>query len=184
MARRSFNKGEQSVRPARSFGSACEGRYSLQRKAPTAGHAPKRPGQIRGGVYHDPTVDRHPPPDRGDRAGGGQPPFLYRQVLGLRLVKKTVNQDDTSAYHLFYADGLANPPAPTSPSSTGRSAMSGAARTVYRAHGPARRKPRARSNGGRPALPSSRSRPARSMTSAAALRSISRMAKASASASS
>jgi glyoxalase family protein len=25
------------------------------------------------------------------------------------LVKKTVNQDDTSAYHLFYADGLASP---------------------------------------------------------------------------
>ena len=34
---------------------------------------------------------------------------FYTQVLGLRLVKKTVNQDDTSAYHLFYADGLASP---------------------------------------------------------------------------
>jgi glyoxalase family protein len=31
---------------------------------------------------------------------------FYTQSLGLRLVKKTVNQDDTSAYHLFYADGL------------------------------------------------------------------------------
>ena len=30
---------------------------------------------------------------------------FYTQVLGLRLVKKTVNQDDTSAYHLFFADG-------------------------------------------------------------------------------
>lgn len=29
---------------------------------------------------------------------------FYRDVLGLRLVKKTVNQDDVSAYHLFYAD--------------------------------------------------------------------------------
>ncbi|EAU40439.1 hypothetical protein FP2506_04401 [Fulvimarina pelagi HTCC2506] len=29
---------------------------------------------------------------------------FYRDVMGLRLVKKTVNQDDTSAYHLFYAD--------------------------------------------------------------------------------
>ncbi|MER0238083.1 ring-cleaving dioxygenase [Fulvimarina sp. MAC8] len=29
---------------------------------------------------------------------------FYRDTLGLRLVKKTVNQDDTSAYHLFYAD--------------------------------------------------------------------------------
>ncbi len=34
---------------------------------------------------------------------------FYRNVLGLRLVKKTVNQDDVSAYHLFYADGLASP---------------------------------------------------------------------------
>lgn len=29
---------------------------------------------------------------------------FYTQVLGLRLVKKTVNQDDTSMYHLFYGD--------------------------------------------------------------------------------
>jgi len=34
---------------------------------------------------------------------------FYTQVLGLRLVKKTVNQDDVSAYHLFYADGNASP---------------------------------------------------------------------------
>jgi glyoxalase family protein len=34
---------------------------------------------------------------------------FYTEVLGLRLVKKTVNQDDTSAYHLFYADGEATP---------------------------------------------------------------------------
>ncbi|MDQ0321437.1 glyoxalase family protein [Pararhizobium capsulatum DSM 1112] len=34
---------------------------------------------------------------------------FYTQVLGMRLVKKTVNQDDTTAYHLFYADGLATP---------------------------------------------------------------------------
>jgi glyoxalase family protein len=34
---------------------------------------------------------------------------FYTKVLGLRLVKKTVNQDDVSAYHLFYADGLAAP---------------------------------------------------------------------------
>ncbi|MFB2550040.1 ring-cleaving dioxygenase [Ensifer soli] len=34
---------------------------------------------------------------------------FYTQVLGLRLVKKTVNQDDTTAYHLFYADGAASP---------------------------------------------------------------------------
>jgi glyoxalase family protein len=34
---------------------------------------------------------------------------FYTRMLGMRLVKKTVNQDDVSAYHLFYADGRANP---------------------------------------------------------------------------
>ena len=34
---------------------------------------------------------------------------FYTAVLGLRLVKKTVNQDDVSAYHLFYADKLGSP---------------------------------------------------------------------------
>ncbi|MGI9510526.1 MAG: VOC family protein, partial [Geminicoccaceae bacterium] len=34
---------------------------------------------------------------------------FYTRVLGLRLVKKTVNQDDVSAYHLFYADGRGSP---------------------------------------------------------------------------
>lgn len=34
---------------------------------------------------------------------------FYTRVLGLRLVKKTVNQDDVSAYHLFYADKLGTP---------------------------------------------------------------------------
>src|SRR3954468_18847119 len=34
---------------------------------------------------------------------------FYTGTLGMRLVKKTVNQDDVSAYHLFYADGKATP---------------------------------------------------------------------------
>ena len=34
---------------------------------------------------------------------------FYTRVLGMRLVKRTVNQDDVSAYHLFYADGVATP---------------------------------------------------------------------------
>jgi glyoxalase family protein len=34
---------------------------------------------------------------------------FYTRVLGLRLVKQTVNQDDVSAYHLFYADELGRP---------------------------------------------------------------------------
>src|SRR3954454_2632279 len=29
---------------------------------------------------------------------------FYARVLGLRMVKQTVNQDDPTAYHLFFAD--------------------------------------------------------------------------------
>ncbi len=39
----------------------------------------------------------------------GQNVDFYTRVLGMRLVKKTVNQDDVSAYHLFYADALGSP---------------------------------------------------------------------------
>ena len=34
---------------------------------------------------------------------------FYTDVLGMRLVKRSVNQDDVSAYHLFYADGAGSP---------------------------------------------------------------------------
>ncbi|HEY0752462.1 MAG TPA: ring-cleaving dioxygenase [Ktedonobacteraceae bacterium] len=34
---------------------------------------------------------------------------FYTKVLGMRLVKKTVNQDDVSAYHLFYGDEIGHP---------------------------------------------------------------------------
>ena len=34
---------------------------------------------------------------------------FYTETLGLRLVKKSVNQDDVSAYHLFYADAAGTP---------------------------------------------------------------------------
>lgn len=34
---------------------------------------------------------------------------FYTRILGLRLVKRSVNQDDVSAYHLFYADKLGTP---------------------------------------------------------------------------
>ena len=34
---------------------------------------------------------------------------FYTKVLGLRLVKRSVNQDDVSAYHLFYADAKGSP---------------------------------------------------------------------------
>src|ERR1700730_19226663 len=34
---------------------------------------------------------------------------FYTDVLGLRLVAKTVNQDDPTVYHLFYADEDGDP---------------------------------------------------------------------------
>lgn len=34
---------------------------------------------------------------------------FYTEILGMRLVKKTVNQDAPSMYHLFYADEKGNP---------------------------------------------------------------------------
>ncbi|MBA2763376.1 MAG: VOC family protein, partial [Thermoleophilaceae bacterium] len=34
---------------------------------------------------------------------------FYVGALGLRMVKKTVNQDDPTVYHLFYADERGSP---------------------------------------------------------------------------
>jgi len=34
---------------------------------------------------------------------------FYTRILGMRLVKKTVNQDDTTSYHLFYGDEVGHP---------------------------------------------------------------------------
>jgi glyoxalase family protein len=51
------------------------------------------------GIHHLTAVTADAP---GNRA-------FYEGTLGMRLVKKTVNQDDVSAYHLFYADGEATP---------------------------------------------------------------------------
>lgn len=51
------------------------------------------------GIHHVTAVTGNPP---------GNVRF-YTEVLGLRLVKKTVNQDDVSAYHLFYADKAGSP---------------------------------------------------------------------------
>jgi glyoxalase family protein len=51
------------------------------------------------GIHHLTAVTANP---RGNLA-------FFTDTLGMRLVKKTVNQDDTSSYHLFYADGVATP---------------------------------------------------------------------------
>jgi glyoxalase family protein len=34
---------------------------------------------------------------------------FYTSTMGMRLVKRSVNQDDVSAYHLFYADAVGSP---------------------------------------------------------------------------
>ena len=34
---------------------------------------------------------------------------FYSGVLGLRMVKKSVNQDDPTVYHLFYGDDQGSP---------------------------------------------------------------------------
>jgi glyoxalase family protein len=34
---------------------------------------------------------------------------FYTETMGLRMVKKSVNQDDSTGYHLFYADQLGSP---------------------------------------------------------------------------
>jgi len=34
---------------------------------------------------------------------------FYTRVLGLRLVKITVNFDDPQTYHFYYGDGVGNP---------------------------------------------------------------------------
>src|SRR5260370_40774908 len=51
------------------------------------------------GIHHLTSISAKPRENLG----------LYPGLLGMRLVKKTVNQDDVSASHLFYADGKANP---------------------------------------------------------------------------
>ncbi|MGN8645926.1 ring-cleaving dioxygenase [Gracilibacillus sp. HCP3S3_G5_1] len=35
--------------------------------------------------------------------------YFYTDILGMRLVKKSVNQDDPTMYHLFYADEIGRP---------------------------------------------------------------------------
>lgn len=52
-----------------------------------------------GGLHHVTAVTTH----------AAENVTFYTEVLGLRLVKKTVNQDDVSAYHLFYGDELGRP---------------------------------------------------------------------------
>jgi glyoxalase family protein len=82
------------------------------------------------GIHHLTAVSADAP---GNRA-------FYEGVLGMRLVKKTVNQDDVSAYHLFYADGLASPGTDITffdwPVARERRGTNSIARTALRVAGP------------------------------------------------
>ena len=78
---------------------------------------------------------------RSRRIAPGNHAF-YTQCARHRLVKKTVNQDDTSAYHLFYGDGRASPAAtitffewPVPRESRGTRAIIRTALTRHRARG-------------------------------------------------
>lgn len=51
------------------------------------------------GIHHITAIASH----------GQNTVHFYSKILGLRLVKKTVNQDDPSTYHLFFGDTQGNP---------------------------------------------------------------------------
>jgi len=51
------------------------------------------------GIHHVTAVGSDPKPSHE----------FYTETLGLRLVKRSVNQDDASVYHLFYADNEGSP---------------------------------------------------------------------------
>ena len=79
--------------------------------------APERPRERErrsdlhpGGVYGSGTMDRLEGVHHVTLITGDAPRNVdfYTRVLGLRLVKKTVNQDDPTVYHLFYADEQAS----------------------------------------------------------------------------
>lgn len=52
-----------------------------------------------GGIHHVSSITSHIERNH----------HFFTTILGMRLVKKTVNQDSTSSYHLFYADAVGSP---------------------------------------------------------------------------
>src|SRR5256714_6185387 len=90
--------GACARRSARSARPACCGR---------AARSARRASRVRPtlmdieipGIHHVTAIS-------GDASGNVR---FYTQALGLRMVKKTVNQDDLGAYHLFYGDETGSP---------------------------------------------------------------------------
>ena len=105
---------------------------------------------------------------------------ILHGTLGMRLVKKTVNQDDVSAYHLFYADGEASPGTDLTFFDLPHRARRAAATHSIVAHRACASPAREPASGGGSASTRRRaSRPARSPSATAGSRSISRIPKAS-----
>jgi glyoxalase family protein len=78
---------------------ACRSSASRKEYHPHGGNDERRTGLDLGGLHHVTAVT----------ARASENVTFYTEALGLRLVKKTVNQDDVSAYHLFYGDELGKP---------------------------------------------------------------------------
>src|SRR3982074_2202303 len=66
---------------------------------PTPGSEDERVMKPLGGLHHVTAITGDAPANLA----------FYTNTLGMRLVKRTVNQDDVSAYHLFYADAKGSP---------------------------------------------------------------------------
>ncbi len=57
------------------------------------------PARHLGGIHHVTAIAGHPQENVD----------FYMGLLGMRLVKRSVNQDDPQTYHLFYADAVGSP---------------------------------------------------------------------------
>jgi len=68
-----------------------------------------RPESNHGEITHDRAHSRYPPYHTAIAGHPQRNIDFYAGVLGLRLVKKTVNFDDPGSYHLYYGDGLGHP---------------------------------------------------------------------------
>src|ERR1700710_2306888 len=83
--------------PTSSRRAAKTGDFPVRRRGGDAG--PREQAMQLTGIHHLTAISAQP---RDNLA-------FYSGLLGMRLVKKTVNQDDVRAYHLFYADAKATP---------------------------------------------------------------------------
>ncbi len=63
------------------------------------GNGAERVGRPVGGLHHITCIAGNPQTNLD----------FYAGVLGMRLVKRSVNQDDVSAYHFFFADAVGHP---------------------------------------------------------------------------